>query len=41
LVKSDKHFKIEETERLKQIVETPNLWVKNIDLNSYVSEGAE
>jgi hypothetical protein len=41
LAKTDKHFKIEETARLKQIVETQNLWVNDIDLNNYVSEGAE
>jgi putative ubiquitin-RnfH superfamily antitoxin RatB of RatAB toxin-antitoxin module len=41
LAKTDKRFKIEETARLKQIVETQNLWVHDIDLNNYVSEGAE
>ena len=41
LGKTDKHFKREETERLKQYINTQNLWVQDIDLNNYVSEGAE
>jgi len=41
LAKSDKHFKSEETERLKTYIETHNLWRTNIDLSNYVSEGAE
>jgi len=41
LDKTDKYFKREETERLKQYVSSQNLWVQNIDLNNYVSEGAE
>jgi len=41
LAKTDKHFKREETERLKQYIEKESLWIKNIDLNNYVSEGAE
>jgi hypothetical protein len=41
LDKTDKRFKREETERLKQSVENQNLWVQDIDLNNYVSEGAE
>ena len=39
--KADKHFKRKETERLKQYIDNQNLWVKDIDLNNYVSEGAE
>ena len=41
LAKTDKHFKREETERLKQFIELENLWVPNIELNNYISEGAE
>jgi hypothetical protein len=41
LDKTDKHFKREETERLKQYIDSKNLWIKDIDLNNYVSEGAE
>jgi len=41
MAKTDKHFKREETERLKQVVELENLWVPGIDLNNYISEGAE
>ena len=35
-----KHYKEEETEKLKLFIEENNLWV-DIDLNQYVSEGAE
>ena len=41
LDKTNKHFKREETEKLKKYIENQNLWVKDIDLNNYVSEGAE
>ena len=41
LDKTDKHFKREETKKLKQYIDAQNLWVKDIDLNKYVSEGAE
>ena len=41
LDKTNKHFKREETTRLKTYIENHNLWVKDIDLNNYVSEGAE
>ncbi len=41
LVKTDKHFKREETERLKISINSMNLWVSDIDLENYVSEGAE
>ena len=41
LDKTDKHFKREETERLKQYIDSQNRWIKNIDLSNYVSEGAE
>lgn len=41
LVKTDKHFKIEETKKLKQIVGAQDLWVKDIKLDNYISEGAE
>jgi hypothetical protein len=41
LDKTDKYFKREETERLRNYIEKQNLWIKDIDLNNYVSEGAE
>jgi len=41
LDKTDKRFKREETERLKRYIENQNLWIKDIDLTNYVSEGAE
>ena len=41
LDKTDKRFKNEETKRLKQYIDTQKFWVKDIDLNNYVSEGAE
>ena len=41
LDKTNKYFKREETKRLKQYVDNQNLWIKDIDLNNYVSEGAE
>ena len=39
--KTDKHFKQQETKSLKQYINDKNLWIKDIDLNNYVSEGAE
>ncbi len=41
LDKTDKHFKREETARLRAYVNERNLWKQDIDLNNYVSEGAE
>ncbi len=41
LDKTDKHFKRKETESLRKYIENQNLWVKDIDLSNYVSEGAE
>ena len=41
LDKTDKFFKCEETKRLRQYADNQNLWIKDIDLNNYVSEGAE
>ncbi|MDR1155500.1 MAG: hypothetical protein LBL04_12415 [Bacteroidales bacterium] len=41
LDKTDKHGKSEETEILKKYIEAQGLWLKDIDLNNYVSEGAE
>jgi len=41
MAKTDKHFKREETKRLKQYIENHKLWVSDIDLNNYISEGAE
>ena len=41
MAKTDKHFKKEETKRLKQFIEEQKLWVSDIDLSNYISEGAE
>ncbi|GHT58663.1 hypothetical protein AGMMS50239_03630 [Bacteroidia bacterium] len=41
LDKADKHFKHKETEKLKHYIENQNLWIKNIDLSNFISEGAE
>jgi len=41
LDKTDKYFKREETESLKTYIENQNLWITNINLDNYVSEGAE
>jgi hypothetical protein len=41
LVKTDKHFKREETKNLRDFVDSRNLWLHTIDLSNYVSEGAE
>ena len=39
--KDSKHFKSEETKRLKDFITSQNLWIEDIDLSQYVSEGAE
>ena len=41
LDKTDKYFKREETESLKRYIENKSLWIKDINLDNYVSEGAE
>ena len=41
LDKTNKHFKREETESLKKYIENQSLWIHNINLDNYVSEGAE
>jgi len=41
MAKTDKYFKREETKRLRSYVQANNLWVSDIDINSYISEGAE
>jgi hypothetical protein len=41
LAKADKHFKREETTRLKAFIGQEQLWMDNINLSNYVSEGAE
>ena len=41
LVKTDKHFKSEETKKLIHFIEEHQLWVQGIDINLYLSEGAE
>src|SRR5690606_5315290 len=40
-VENEKHFKSEETKRLEKFITLNNLWIKEIDLSQYVSEGAE
>lgn len=40
-IENSKHFKSEEAERLKNFITKNNLWIKEIDLSQYVSEGAE
>lgn len=40
-IEIDKHFKKQETERLKDYISKNNLWIENIDFSQYVSEGAE
>lgn len=40
-IENEKHFKSEETKRLEIFISEKNLWLKNIDLSQYVSEGAE
>lgn len=39
--KTNKHFKVEETERLRTFVDNQNLWINTINIDNYVSEGAE
>ena len=40
-IESEKHLKNKEAERLENYISQNNLWIKNIDLSQYVSEGAE
>lgn len=41
LVKENKYFKKQETDRLIQYVEENTLWFSDVNLENYVSEGAE
>ena len=41
LVKEDKYFKKEETKNLIDFIAENNLWYPNINLQNYISEGAE
>ena len=41
LDKTDKYFKRKETESLRKYIENQSLWIQNINLDNYVSEGAE
>lgn len=41
ILESEKHFKTEETARLEKFISEHNLWLNNVDLSQYVSEGAE
>ena len=38
LDKTDKHFKREETKRLRKYIESQNLWIKDIDLLHFVEQ---
>jgi len=40
-VENEKHFKREEAKRLESYISKKNLWIEEIDLSQYVSEGAE
>lgn len=40
-IENAKHFKNEEATRLENYIAQNNLWISNIDLSQYVSEGAE
>ena len=40
-IENEKYFKKQESKRLENYISTHNLWIKNIDLTQYVSEGAE
>lgn len=41
LVKEDKYFKEKETKSLIEFIEQNKLWVDNINLENYISQGAE
>lgn len=41
LVKEDKHFKEKETKSLEKYIDDKNLWIENINLENYISQGAE
>ncbi len=41
LVKGDKHFKEKETKSLIEFIQQNNLWIENINLENYISQGAE
>jgi len=41
MAKTDKHFKKEEAEKLKLFIENQHLWIPDIDISNYISEGAE
>ena len=41
VAENEKHFKHQETKRLEEYISQEKLWVKEIDLSQYVSEGAE
>ena len=40
-IEDKKHLKVQETEKLKKYISDRTLWVKNVDLTQYVSEGAD
>ena len=39
--KTSKQFREEEEKHLRDIIEKNQLWISNINLNNYISEGAE
>ncbi len=41
VIEDEKYFKQQETKKLEEYITEKNLWIKDIDLSQYVSEGAE
>jgi Serine/Threonine/Tyrosine Kinase found in polyvalent proteins len=41
MVKSQKHYKKQETESLKIFITQNKLWIEGVDIAQYISEGAE
>jgi hypothetical protein len=41
IVKTEKHFKKQETKRLEEFIVSNNLWFLDVNTDNYVSEGAE
>ena len=40
-IENTKQYKEQETKKLENYISEKNLWIENIDLSQYVSEGAE
>ena len=41
MAKEVKHYKIQETKRLRAYINSNKLWIDNLDLSKFISEGAE